>query len=254
MAKLNKANRESQEKKLAFLSSSQTHTFYKVILHSLLSLIILSNCLLLLCTETLANSAKLSRKGLIDDPFSKNTNKESPNNLNANDQIKMPLSSSAGLNPFVFMNSMNSTSNVQEQHAISYPNLGNEIKWVNTNWTVRGIFGLDSQPFLNNFTAGLGVGAAIINRNAKNDITLATLYSAQNAQTSISPSLLANATWLSCPTCIGGFGGSISLQIAADQYRDRNLDMSSGAGSPVQFNLNQKWQLSEMLVFNMDLF
>jgi len=193
----------------------------------------------------LSGNNQNSQIGLVAMSLNDDANKNLQNNFNTIGQVKMSFGSLAMPRSFVLVNEMGLANSLLLDQ-------GSKPQLANNNWIVRGIIGIDSRPFLNNFTAGLGVGAAVINQNLNGNLVFLNMPSVENSQITIRPSVLANATWLACPNCIGGLGGSISFQIAADQYPSMMNGMSY-EGFSYQFGGNQKWQLSEMLIFNMQI-
>lgn len=196
------------------------------------------------------NKTLSSRRVVINELLDENLIKKNQNNLTSG-QLKVSFGSPDVAKPFVLINAIGPTqfsASFYEQHSIKFPRRQiSKLKLTDEDWTVRGILGIDSLTFLNNFTAGLGVGAAIINQNINGNITLPKVTPMSTAQTSISPSIVANVNWLGCATCLAGHGGSLSFQIAADQYPNMNLNVLRYESS---FLFSQKWQWSEMLVFN----
>lgn len=121
------------------------------------------------------------------------------------------------------------------------------------DWLERVIIGIESHPFLANFTASAGVGAAIINQTLAGKMGATDLTTTNNNQTYFRPAASASITWNACPSCIAGHGLSISAQVAADQYPSSNISGITPAGNHFNFSADQSWQMSEMLVLDMDI-
>jgi hypothetical protein len=194
-----------------------------------------------------------SRTSSADTAIGEASHSNTNNHFTGGGQIKVTFGSPASAKPFILghvAGIADSSNTLIQQDTDTVPNFSSRLLLEN-NWIVRVIAGLESKPFFNNMTAGLGVGTALIGQRLKGRVTLLSTSSASHTKTAFAPSILASLTWLACDVCVGGHGGSISLQLAADQYPGINLSGQTASGSLFKFNVNQKWQYSEMLVFNM---
>jgi hypothetical protein len=196
---------------------------------------------------------KHAQKKLISTPFEDNSSSKSPSNLGTGGQLKTFLATKPGLKPFVSVSAStmpNASATLARQLSDESSDESSKLV-IENNWLARMIVGIETPPLLTHFTAGAGIGGALINQTLKDSMALPNVYAINNNQTSLRPTGLLSATWLTCPTCMSGLGGSISLQIAADQYPGANLSNKTMGVIPFNFGIDRNWQLSEMLVFNL---
>jgi len=116
---------------------------------------------------------------------------------------------------------------------------------LNNDWTTRGLVGVESPTFFTHFTAGVGAGVAVFDQSISSMIGG---FHIANSNMSAGPSLGANLSYQPCSQCLFGQGLTISGQVAADRYE--NISADNGM---VSASVDQKWQLSENLVFSIDL-
>lgn len=117
---------------------------------------------------------------------------------------------------------------------------GSIVKLTN-NWIARGLIGIESPVFYNQFSAGVGVGVAVFDQSLKANIKGTNIT---NNSTSAGPSIGANITFYACPNCIFNHPLSISGQVFADRYSS----ISATQGS-LNTTVDQRWQFSEHLTF-----
>lgn len=186
-----------------------------------------------------------SRNASVDSELGKDSSSQSKNKGLVGVQAVVSFDP-PGVRPFLLFNALTTTNS-----ATTFNGTGSNMT-LNENWLMHVMGGVQSMPFSHHISVGAGAGAGIVNQKLKGSVVVGgTTNTASTSNTSVEPALMADVLWEGCDACVFGHAGTISLQLMADRFPSLNAGGTTPFATPYNFNVNSKWQLSEMLVFGM---